>query len=48
VLTWSDTPLATQEVAVLRDIQFQDARKELARVAVEQPLGHDGYSSLPN
>jgi predicted DsbA family dithiol-disulfide isomerase len=46
-LDWAGTPLATQEVAVLRGIAFDDAREELSRVAVEQPLGHDGFWSLP-
>jgi predicted DsbA family dithiol-disulfide isomerase len=45
-LEWAGTPLATQEVAVLRGIPFEDAREELSRVAVEQPLGHDGFWSL--
>ncbi|MBV9192927.1 MAG: DsbA family protein [Solirubrobacterales bacterium] len=46
VLAWAGAPLATQEVAVLRDISFADAREELGRVAVEHPLGHDGFWSL--
>lgn len=46
VLTWAGTPLATQEVALLRGISFDDAREELGRVAVERPLGHDGFWSL--
>jgi hypothetical protein len=47
VLAWTGTPLATQEVAVVCDVSFQDAREELSRVAVEQPVGSDGYWSLP-
>jgi hypothetical protein len=47
VLAWAGTPLATKEVAVLCNISFDDAREELSRVAVEQPLGQDGFWSLP-
>jgi predicted DsbA family dithiol-disulfide isomerase len=48
VLAWTGTPLATKEVAVVRDIGFTEAREELSRVAVEQPLGHDGFWTLPS
>ncbi|MGE3858280.1 MAG: DsbA family protein [Dehalococcoidia bacterium] len=47
VLAWAGTPLATKEVAVVRDIAFEDAREELSRVAVEHPLGSDGFWTLP-
>jgi predicted DsbA family dithiol-disulfide isomerase len=47
VLRWTGTPLATQEVAVVRDMPFDEAREELSRVAVEHPLGHDGFWTLP-
>ena len=47
VLEWCDTPLATQEVAVVRDIPFEQAREELGRVAVEEHVGADGYWTLP-
>jgi len=47
VLDWTGTPLATQEVAVVRDIPFEDAREELSRVAVQRPLGYDGFWTLP-
>ncbi|MDX6726756.1 MAG: hypothetical protein QOK49_1561 [Baekduia sp.] len=47
VLAWTGTPLATKEVAVVCDIDFDDAREELSRVAVEQPVGFDGYWTLP-
>jgi predicted DsbA family dithiol-disulfide isomerase len=47
VLSWTGTPLATKEVAVVRDIGFAEAREELSRVAIEQPLGHDGFWTLP-
>jgi predicted DsbA family dithiol-disulfide isomerase len=46
VLAWAGTPLATQEVAVLRGIDFDDAREELGRVAREHPVGRDGFWSL--
>ncbi len=45
-LSWAGTPLATQEVAVLREIDFDDAREELGRAAREQPVGRDGFWSL--
>jgi predicted DsbA family dithiol-disulfide isomerase len=47
VLDWTGTPLATQEVAVVCDIDFQDAREALSRVAVEHPVGFDGFWTLP-
>jgi predicted DsbA family dithiol-disulfide isomerase len=47
VLAWAGIPLATQEVAVIRDISFDDAREELSHVAGQQPLGRDGLWSLP-
>jgi predicted DsbA family dithiol-disulfide isomerase len=47
VLAWTGTPLATKEVAVVCDIDFDDAREALSRVAVEQPVGFDGYWTLP-
>jgi hypothetical protein len=47
VLSWTGTPLATQEVAVVCDTPFEDAREALSRVAVEQPVGFDGYWTLP-
>jgi predicted DsbA family dithiol-disulfide isomerase len=43
VLAWTGTPLATQEVAVVRDIAFEEAHEELSRVAVHHPLGYDGF-----
>jgi predicted DsbA family dithiol-disulfide isomerase len=46
VLRWTGTPLATQEVAVVRDIPFAQAREELGRVAVEEHVGADGYWTL--
>jgi len=47
VLAWTGTPLATQEVAVVRDISFDEAHEELSRVALLQPLGYDGFWTLP-
>jgi hypothetical protein len=46
VLAWAGEPLATQEVAVVCDIPFLDAREQLGRVARETPLGTDGFWSL--
>jgi predicted DsbA family dithiol-disulfide isomerase len=45
-LAWAGTPLATQEVAVLCDLDFDGAREELSRIAREQPVGRDGFWSL--
>ena len=49
VLDWAGEPLATQEVAVVCDIPFEEARAELGRVAVEWHMGADGLwaSSAP-
>ena len=47
VLAWTGTPLATQEVAVVCDIAFAEARERLGRVAHEQHLGADGLWTLP-
>jgi len=46
VLRWTGTPLATQEVAVVCDIPFAQAREELGRVAVEHHVGPDGFWTL--
>ena len=46
VLRWAGEPLATQEVAVVCDISFEEARSELGRVAVERHMGADGLWSL--
>jgi predicted DsbA family dithiol-disulfide isomerase len=46
VLTWTSTPLATQEVAVVCAISHDDARERLGRVAEEQHVGFDGFWSL--
>ena len=47
VLEWTGTPLATKEVAVVRDIPFEAAREELGHVAEECHVGFDGFWSLP-
>jgi len=47
VLRWAGEPLATQEVAVVCDIPFEEARADLGRVALEQHVGSDGLWSLP-
>jgi predicted DsbA family dithiol-disulfide isomerase len=47
VLDWTGTPLASIEVAVVMDIPFEDARERLGRVAVERPVGFDGFWTLP-
>jgi predicted DsbA family dithiol-disulfide isomerase len=47
VLRWAEVPLATQEVAVVCDIPFAQAREELGRVAVETHLGADGFWAMP-
>jgi predicted DsbA family dithiol-disulfide isomerase len=47
VLRWAGEPLATAEVAALCELDLAHAREELARVATEEPVGADGYWSLP-
>jgi hypothetical protein len=46
VLRWAGTPLATQEIAVVCDLPFDDARQELGRVADERHVGADGLWTL--
>ena len=48
VLLWAGEPLATQEVAVVCEISFEEARAELGRVAIERHVGADGLWSLPD
>lgn len=43
VLEWSAIPISTQEVAVMRDVEFDEAREELGRVARQDPVGADGF-----
>ena len=46
VLRWAGEPLASKEVAVVRDISVEAAREELGRVADEDHVGADGFWSL--
>jgi predicted DsbA family dithiol-disulfide isomerase len=46
VLEWTGTPLATQEVAVVCDVGFEEARERLGRVAEERHVGADGFWTL--
>jgi predicted DsbA family dithiol-disulfide isomerase len=46
VLRWAGEPLASREVAVVCDIDHDDAREALARVADERHVGADGYWTL--
>jgi predicted DsbA family dithiol-disulfide isomerase len=46
VLAWAATPLASQEVATVCDLPLAEAREQLSHVAVERPVGSDGYWSL--
>jgi predicted DsbA family dithiol-disulfide isomerase len=45
-LRWTGTPLATKEVAVVCDIDVDEARERLGRVADEQHVGFDGFWTL--
>ena len=45
VLEWAGEALATREVAVVCDIDHDEAREALGRVATEQHLGFDGLWS---
>jgi predicted DsbA family dithiol-disulfide isomerase len=47
ILRWTGTPLASKEVAVVRDVSLEDAREELGRVAEEEHVGADGFWFLP-
>jgi predicted DsbA family dithiol-disulfide isomerase len=46
VLKWAGMPLGTAEVAAVCDRDIADVRMELARAAVFEPVGGDGYWSL--
>ena len=46
VLEWTGTPLASQEVATVMDIEVRDARELLGRVAEERHVGADGFWTL--
>ena len=43
VLRWAGEPLASKEVAVVRDITRDAAREELGRIADEDHVGADGF-----
>ena len=45
-LGWAGVPLASAEVAALCRLDVDEAREQLVRVALEQPLGSDGYWTL--
>lgn len=47
VLEWSAVPMSSKEVAVLMDVELDDAREELSRVASLKPVGADGFWTLP-
>jgi hypothetical protein len=46
LLDWAATPLATEEVAAICELEFNQAREALGRVAVEQHVGWDGFWTL--
>jgi predicted DsbA family dithiol-disulfide isomerase len=46
VLRWAATPLATQEVAAICELDFNAAREALGNVAVEDHVGWDGFWAL--
>jgi hypothetical protein len=46
VLRWRTTPLSTQEVAVVCDVDFDSAREELGRIARQTYVGADGFWEL--
>lgn len=46
VLEWADYPLATAEVAAIREISIDSAREELTGVASFDSVGEDGYWTL--
>ena len=47
LLEWAPWPLATKEVAAVCEIDVDEARRGLAEVAVEQPLGPEAFWALP-
>jgi predicted DsbA family dithiol-disulfide isomerase len=47
VLAWAGEPLATAEVAAVAGLELDDAREQLARVGDLEPVGPDGYWTLP-
>ena len=47
LLEWAREPLATREVAVVCEIEHDEAREQLGKVATERELGFDGLWSVP-
>ena len=47
VLDWAGEPLATAEIAAVCRLERREARTELARVARIEPVGPDGFWTLP-
>jgi 2-hydroxychromene-2-carboxylate isomerase len=47
LLAWAAEPLATAEVAMIAELDLEDARRELARIARPLPAGADFYWELP-
>jgi predicted DsbA family dithiol-disulfide isomerase len=45
LLEWAGEPLATREVAVVCEVEHEDARQQLGRMATERHLGFDGLWS---
>jgi len=43
VLEWRRFPLATQEVATVLGVSFDEAREELGRIAIQDYVGADGF-----
>jgi predicted DsbA family dithiol-disulfide isomerase len=43
VLEWASEPLATAEVAAVCNIELDDARERLGRIAEEEHVGSDGF-----
>ena len=46
VLEWAAVPLASKEVATVMDIERDEAREQLSRIADEEHVGADGFWSL--
>ena len=46
VLEWAAVPLASQEVATVLDIELDEAREQLSRIADEAHVGADGFWTL--
>lgn len=46
VLEWAAVPLASQEIATVLDIELDEAREQLSRIANEAHVGADGFWTL--